>query len=514
MPVEWSGLSPELLLTLDREAVEPLRSQLERQIRDAIRSGRLAVGERLPSSRALARELGLSRGLVQDCYGQLQAEGYLSADLGSATRVAARAGAAPDVVPGASGVVGVVGVAGVAGVAGVVGVAGVEDAAGSSARSVAWRDGAAPGLGAGAYSRFTVDFASSVPDLASFPRADWAWAMREACRTAPNAALNYGDPRGSQELREVLAAYLRRVRAAAASPERIVVCTGFAQGLNLVLRALARNGVLLVGFEDPGYSVTVSAAASRVGIDAVPVPVDESGIDVTALAATGARAVVLTPAHQWPTGVVLSADRRLALTEWAAACDGTIIEDDYDAEFRYDRDPVGALQGLARDRVAAIGTVSKSLAPSLRLGWVVCPPALADAVSEEKALHDRGSPVLDQLALATLMRSGRFDRHLRRMRASYGRKRAALVEALAAHAPEVALTGLAAGFHAVAHLPGTLGEGAVIEAAKERSIGLYGMSEQRSDRSPVPAQLVLGFGNLTERAIRAGVEAIGDLLRG
>ncbi len=312
----------------------------------------------------------------------------------------------------------------------------------------------------------------------------------------------------------MLAAYLRRVRAAAASPERIVVCTGFAQGLNLVLRALARSGVPLVGFEDPGYSVTVSAAAARVGIDAVPVPVDESGVDVTALAATGARAVVLTPAHQWPTGVVLSADRRLALAEWAAACDGTIIEDDYDAEFRYDRDPVGALQGLAADRVAAIGTVSKSLAPSLRLGWVVCPPALADAVSEEKALHDRGSPVLDQLALATLMQSGRFDRHLRRMRASYGRRRAALVDALAAHAPEVALTGLAAGFHAVAHLPGTLGEGAVIEAARERSIGLYGMSEQRSDRSPVPAQLVLGFGNLTERAITAGIAAIGDLLRG
>ncbi len=233
----------------------------------------------------------------------------------------------------------------------------------------------------------------------------------------------------------MLAAYLRRVRAAAASPERIVVCTGFAQGLNLVLRALARSGVPLVGFEDPGYSVTVSTAAARAGISAVPVPVDESGVDVTALAATGARAIVLTPAHQWPTGVVLSAERRLALAEWAAACDGTIIEDDYDAEFRYDRDPVGALQGLAADRVAAIGTVSKSLAPSLRLGWVVCPPGLVDAVIEEKALHDRGSPVLDQLALATLMESGRFDRHLRRMRASYGRRRAALVDALSSQAP-------------------------------------------------------------------------------
>jgi GntR family transcriptional regulator/MocR family aminotransferase len=212
--------------------------------------------------------------------------------------------------------------------------------------------------------------------------------------------------------------------------------------------------------------------------------------------------------------VVLSPQRRLQLAEWAADSGGTIIEDDYDAEFRYDRDPVGALQGLAPERVAAIGTVSKSLAPSLRLGWVVCPPGLADVVIEEKALHDRGSPVLDQLALALLMQSGRFDRYLRRMRASYARRRAALVDALAAHAPEVSLTGLAAGFHAVAHLPGDLGEQTVIDAARERSVGLYGMSEHRSDCSVLPAQLVLGFGNLTDRAIASGIAAVGDLLRG
>jgi GntR family transcriptional regulator / MocR family aminotransferase len=479
MPVEWSGLSPELLLSLDRRAAEPLRSQLERQIRDAIRSGRLGVGERLPSSRALARELGLSRGLVQDCYGQLQAEGYLSADVGSATRVAARAGAA-----------------------------------GSGSREPESSPGPGRQQAPAAGPALTVDFASGVPDLASFPRADWAWAVREACRESPNASFNYGDPRGTLELRVVLAAYLRRVRAAAASPDQIVVCQGFAQGLNLVLRALARTGVTLVGFEDPGYSATVSKAAARAGIDAVPVRVDESGVSVTALAATGARAVVLTPAHQWPTGVVLSAQRRLALAEWAAGCDGTIIEDDYDAEFRYDRDPVGALQGLAPNRVAAIGTVSKSLAPALRLGWVVCPPGLIDAVTEEKERHDRGSPVLDQMALAILMESGRFDRHLRRMRASYAGKRAALVTALAEHAPQVPLTGLAAGFHAVAHLAGSQREQAVIEAARRRGIGLYGMSEQRSDRSESPPQFVLGFGNLSERAIMSGIAAIGGLLRG
>jgi GntR family transcriptional regulator/MocR family aminotransferase len=504
MPVQWSGLSPELLLTLDRRAVEPLRTQLERQLRDAIRAGRLAAGERLPSSRELARELRLSRGLVQDCYAQLQAEGYLSTRVGSATRVAARAGREP-------------GQAVWSGQAVRSGQA-VWSGQAAGPGSVPAGRPAPTGVGAAlddnvpGRPRFAVDFASGVPDLASFPRTDWAWAMREVCRTAPTAAFGYGDPRGSHQLREVLAAYLRRVRAAAASPELIIVCTGFAQGLNLVLRALAGAGITRVGFEDPGYSLTIAAAASRAGVDAVPVPVDESGVDVTALASTRARAIVLTPAHQWPTGVVLSPERRLQLVEWAAGSDGTIIEDDYDAEFRYDRDPVGALQGLAADRVAAIGTVSKSLAPSLRLGWVMCPASLAGAVAEEKARQDRGSPVLEQLALATLMESGRFDRHLRRMRDSYARRRVALVEALARHAPDVTLSGLAAGFHAVAHLPGQVAEEQVITAARERSIGLYGMSEHRSSGSPNPAQLVLGFGNLSERSISTGIAAVGDLL--
>ncbi len=465
MPVEWSGLGPELPLAVRRGTAEPLRAQLERQLRDAIWDGRLAVGERLPSSRELARALGLSRGLVQDCYAQLQAEGYLDTRVGSATRVAAGAGLPPAA--------------------------------------------AAPA----APPRLTVDFASGVPDLASFPRADWAWAVREACRAVPTAELDYGDPRGSATLREVLAAYLRRVRAAAADPDRIVICTGFAQGLILVLRALAQSGIHLVAVEDPGYSGTVTAAAATAGVRAVPVPVDESGIDVARLAATGARGCVLTPAHQWPSGVVLTAERRRQLAGWAAQRDAVIIEDDYDAEFRYDREPVGALQGLAPDRVAALGTVSKSLAPALRLGWICCPPVLAGAIAADKAVQDRGTPGLDQLALATLIQSGRYDRHLRRMRGVYARRRGALVEALARGAPAVRLTGLAAGFHAVAHLPDQPGEQAVIAAARARSVGLYGMSEYRSTGAATPAQLVLGFGNLSEHAIRSGIAAVADLFQ-
>ncbi len=477
MPVEWSGLGPELPLAVHRGTAEPLRAQLERQLRDAIRDGRLAVGERLPSSRELAGDLGLSRGLVQDCYAQLQAEGYLATRVGSATRVAAGVGPSP---------------------------AGPATAAPATA---------APATAA-ARPRLTVDFASGVPDLASFPRADWAWAVREACRSVPTAELNYGDPRGSAQLREVLAAYLRRVRAVAADPDRIVICTGFAQGLILVLRALARSGIELIAVEDPGYSGTVTAAAATAGVRAVPVPVDESGIDVRRLAATGARGCVLTPAHQWPSGVVLTAERRRQLADWAAQRDAVIIEDDYDAEFRYDREPVGALQGLAPDRVAALGTVSKSLAPVLRLGWICCPPALAGAIAADKAVQDRGSPGLDQLALAMLIQSGRYDRQLRRMRAVYAGRRGALLDALARSAPAVRLTGLAAGFHAVAHLPEQPGEQAVIAAARARSVGLYGMSEYRSTGAVRPAQLVLGFGNLTERAIRSGIATVADLLHG
>jgi GntR family transcriptional regulator / MocR family aminotransferase len=475
MPIEWAGLSPELLLPLDRGAAEPLRSQLERGLREAIRSGRLQAGERLPSSRELAGSLGVSRGLVQDCYGQLRAEGYLTTRVGSATRVAAmgsRVAPTPAVA-------------------------------------------APPATPPAAPPPLTADFQFGVPDLASFPRADWLWAQREACRHAPTAAFDYGDPRGSPVLREVVAGYLRRVRAAAADPERIAVCTGAAQGLNLMLHVLVRAGIRRVAFEDPGYGDgETTTAAAWAGVDTVPVPVDHDGIDVDALAASGARAVVVTPAHQWPTGVVLAPDRRHALVAWAASADAIIIEDDYDAEFRYDRDPVGALQGLAPDRVVTLSTVSKSLAPAVRLGWILCPPSLTEAITEEKRVSDRGSPVLDQLAVAALIESGRYDRHLRRMRTTYAKRRDVLVDALARHAPSVALTGLAAGFHAVAHLPAPVDEQAVVAAARARLVGLYGMSACRMTRSRTPPQLVLGFGNLSEHSIRAGITAVGDLLDG
>src|SRR5580658_1919260 len=481
MAIEWSGLSPELLVRLDRSASQPLRGQLEASLREAIRSGRLRAGERLPSSRELARELGVSRGMVQDCYGQLLAEGYLTSHTGSATRVA-----------------------------------------GISGQQAGDQPGPGPAAVAPSPPRHSpqppliADFQHGVPDLSSFPRTDWAWAVKQACTQAASSDLGYGDPRGSSVLREVLAGYLRRVRAAAASPERMIISTGFAQGVNLVLRTLARQGgVTCVAFEDPGYGSAQADETLRavlaMGIRVAYVPVDGQGLVVSELAASGAQAVVVTPAHQSPTGVVLSPARRHALTDWARR-GGYVIEDDYDSEFRYDKEPVGALQGLAPERIFLLGTASKALAPAVRLGWVHAPSALAAAVAAEKEMSDRGSCMLDQLALATLLTTGRYDRHLRRMRAVYAARRTALTDAFARHAPRVQLTGLAAGFHAVAPLPPGTDETAVIAAARERLVGLYGVGEYRGDPDAAPPALVMGFGNVGERAIEPAIAAVSDLL--
>jgi GntR family transcriptional regulator/MocR family aminotransferase len=465
MAVEWSGLAPELLVRLDRSRRGELGAQLQEQLREAIRSGRLAPGERLPSTRAMAGELGVSRGLAQDCYEQLVAEGYLVARPGSATRV-------------------------------------TEDARPVPSRMRPAETAPAP----------SVDFRSGVPDVASFPMRDWTWALGEVGRTAPLSAPGYGEPAGRPELRAVVAAYLRRVRGASVEPELVVICSGFTQGLHLVLLALARSGHRQLGVEDPGHR-DWAAIAERCGLRAVAVPVDADGARVRD-AAAGVRAAVLTPAHQTPTGVVMTPERRREAIAWATERDGVLVEDDYDAEFRYDRQAVGTLQGLAPDLVVTIGSVSKSLAPALRLGWIVCPPHLAAAIAHEKDLADRGSPALDQLALARLMESGRYDRHLRRMRALYARKREALVAALATHAPGARLTGLAAGFHAVVRLPDGADEDAVARDAAARGVAVYPLSGYRFGVDDHPPQLVLGFGNLGEAAIERGIGAIGDLLTG
>ncbi|WP_328990708.1 PLP-dependent aminotransferase family protein [Kribbella sp. NBC_01245] len=465
MAVEWSGLTPDVLLRLDRQSPETLGSQLQNALRTAVREGRLQTGERLPSSRKLATDLGVSRGLVQATYEQLEAEGYLRAFGGSATRVAFSPQSAVTTL--------------------------------SKPTPVA---------------RMEIDFIPGRPDLNSFPTRDWLWACGEATRTASATDLGYGDPQGSIRLRCVVAAYLQRVRGAFAGADDLVICSGFTQGIALTLAALRAEGLTSVAVEDPGHQ-DMHTLVRRAGLTPVFVPVDDQGLVVDELVRTKATAVIVTPAHQTPTGVVLSPERRLALLRWAERMNGVVIEDDYDSEFRYDKQAVGSLQGLAADHVVSIGSVSKSLAPAIRLGWVLAPRRLVARIAEEKNRSDRGSPALDQLALARLIESGRFDRHLHRMRSVYGARRGVLVEAIGEHAPNLELTGLAAGFHALARLGETADEAGLIAAAAQRSVGLQGLGRYTSPNYQGSPAIVFGFGDLNADAIKRGITTIADLLR-
>jgi GntR family transcriptional regulator/MocR family aminotransferase len=456
--------SLELFVALDRRARTPLRAQLEEQLRVAIRSGRLEPEISLPSTRALAQSLGVTRGLIVECYAQLQAEGYLTARSGSGTQVAGGA-TVPD---------------------------GPADAAQEAARP-------------------HIDFRPASPDPGLFPRRDWVAASRDAIRQAPDVAFGYGDPRGALELRQALSGYLGRVRGVQADPRRIVICAGFTQAKNLVWRVLRTRGAGRVALEDPGQP-EVRRSVRRAGLTPVEIPVDAHGLRVQELDRVGADAVLVTPAHQFPTGAVLSPERRLALRHWARETGGVIFEDDYDAELRYDREPIGALQGLAPDAVIYCGSASKALGAGLRIGWLVCPPGWIDDVAEEKRAEDYGSPILDQLTFATLVASGRFDRHLRRVRIEYRNRRDALAQSLARLAPDVTLTGIAAGIQAVANLPPGADEQAIVTAAAQRDVGLYGMSAYRSTGATTPPALVLGYARLSDAAIPPAIERVADLL--
>ena len=468
MPVDWRRSGPDLTITLDRTGA-PLAVQIQEHLRVAIREGRLAAGERLPSTRRLADHLGVSRGTVVEVYEQLVAEGYVDSAVGSGTRVA--------------------------------------ELLGGDARRGNRRTVAPPAMSP---ARF--DFEYGIPDLRSVPLRDWAWAVGEATRTMPTAGLGDEDPAGSRHLREVITAYHRRVRAGCATADDAIVVSGFRQGLAFVLATLGRMGVDAVGLEDPGPREH-DRIAGRAGLTAVPVPVDAEGLDVAALRKTPARAVLVTPAHQCPTGVALSPARRRALVAWADEVDGVILEDDYDAEFRYDRQPVGSLQGLAPDRVIALGSVSKTLAPAIRIGWILTPHRFVDALTEEKHLSSRGAPGLDQEALALLIESGRFDRHLRRMRDLYRARRDVLTREVTAVFGPDSLHGLAAGCHAVLALPTDVSEDAVVEAARTLEVRISGLGRYRLTRKPADPALLLSFSNITEQQLVLGVHAIAEAVR-
>ncbi|MFG2723284.1 PLP-dependent aminotransferase family protein [Streptomyces sp. NPDC048416] len=425
-----------------------LRSGLMDALREAVRGGRLAPGTRLPSSRTLAADLGIARNTVADAYAELVAEGWLTARQGSGTRVAQRAQARQD-------------------------------------RSHAPR--------LPTRRKPTYSLMAGSPDLASFPRADWLKAARHAITEAPHEAFGLGDPRGRVELRTALADYLARARGVYASPDRIVVCAGFLHGLMLMATVLRARRVREVAVESYGLDFHRKVLTGA-GLRTPPLSLDERGTRTEELGELkGAGAVLMTPAHQFPVGLPLPPDRRAAAVDWARTTGGLIVEDDYDGEFRYDRQPVGALQGLDPEHVVYIGTASKSLAPGLRLGWMVLPEHLVDEVGRAKA-GDWACGALDQLTLAQFIRSGAYDRHVRGMRLRYRRRRDQLVAALAERVPQVRVSGIAAGLHALVELPpGT--ERSVVQGAAWQGLALEGLAHFRNPQLPPGRDaLVVGYG--------------------
>jgi GntR family transcriptional regulator/MocR family aminotransferase len=402
---------------------------------------------------------------VAEVYGQLVAEGWLTARHGSGTWVAQRAGQRP----------------------------------------VAVRPTAVP-----AARPLRYDLRPGVPDVAAFPRSAWLAAARRAISAAPSLDLGYADPRGLEVLRAALAEYLARARGVMTAPDSIIVCAGFAQGLELLCEVLRNRGTRTLAVEAYGHPGHRQIAA-RSGLKLTTLPVDAHGAVMPGTAASRrAGAMLLTPAHQFPLGVALAPDRRRQLADWASQTGGLVIEDDYDGEFRQ---AVGALQPLAPEHVVYAGTASKSLAPGIRLGWLAVPPGLAPDVVAVKRAAGRLSSSLDQLTLAELIRSGGYDRQVRRARLAYRRRRDQLMNSLAQQAPEASVTGIAAGLHAVVRLPAGLTEDAVIAKAATRGLALQGLSTSRAGEHDEGPALVVGYATPPAHLFTTAVARLCAVLR-
>jgi GntR family transcriptional regulator/MocR family aminotransferase len=450
----------ELPIALDKGA-GPLHEQIERALREMIRSGRLAAGMELPSTRSLAGALGISRGVITEAYGQLAAEGYLAARQGAPTRVA-----------------------------------------------LTMRAREPRPLARSLLPKLPYHFHPGLPDLAAFPRESWLRSVRAALRSQPLDAVGYGDPRGVPVLRDALASYLARVRGAAPDPEHMMITAGFTQGFSLTCRALAARGIERIAMEDPGWHLH-RLVATQAGLEVVAIAVDGDGMDVAALATADPPAVLVTAAHHFPTGAPLSGERRAALIDWAEQRERLIVEDDFDAELRHDRVATGALQGLAPDRVLYIGSASKRLAPGLRLGWMLMPTWLTWELTAAKAIEDCGSETIGQLALSDFLARGELDRHVRRMRAHYASRRNALVQALARLLPEAQPDPHPAGLFALVMLPDHVNEGALLARAARDGVGAEGLGWHRLASSGPPG-LLMGYASLSEPAIEHGVRLLAD----
>jgi GntR family transcriptional regulator/MocR family aminotransferase len=461
--VAWEVLLPA--------ASAPARSRgraLQAALREAVRSGRLVPGTRLPSSRDLAADLGVSRGLVTEAYEQLTAEGYLRSGRGAGTWVG--------------------------------------DAVRAARSRVHDRAPRSPGARA--------DFVPGTPDLSLFPRAAWAAAQRHVLAELPHHELGYPDPRGLPRLRTALAELLARRRGVVADPERIVVVSGVTQATALLAFALHARGMREVGVEDPG-SPQHDDVYTSAGVTPVPLPLDADGLALGPLRASGVRAVVTTPAHQYPTGIAYSARRRAELLDWARSVDGIVLEDDYDGDFRYDRAPVGALQGLDPERVAYTGSVSKALAPGLRLGWLLVPEWLAEEVVTRKRTMDLGHPTVDQALFARFLEHGDYDRQLRRCQRAYRERRDALVTALAEHFPGAEVSGIAAGLHVIATLPVRYGpQDRFLARMAAAGVAVRPLSDCAhapvGEEGEAAVRLVLAYAHLSPVRIREGVRSMAE----
>ncbi len=473
-----TNLAWDTFLPLDEASRSgPLHVRLTSAIRDAIRAGRIGVGSALPPTRQLALDVGCSRWVVTEAYEQLVAEGYLEARIGSGTRVRPY------------------------------------DLAPSSPASVSTSNGPAV--------RF--DLTPGLPDFRSFPRVAWLRAARDAITAMPPTDFDYQPAGGHPRLRSVIAEYLRRVRGAVVRADDVTITSGILDGITLMSRALFASGRRRVAVEDPTWQRVVQSAR-HVGLTPVPVAVDAEGLRTDTLSDLAVEAVILAPAHQFPTGTALTRERRLVLLEWARYNDGLILEDDYDAEFRYDRRPVGSLQGIDPARVVLFGSLSKTLSPAVGIGWVVTPARWTEAIRSVESRLTAPS-VVDQITLARFIETGAYDRHLRAVRRRYRWLRDRFVTGVSKHLRECTVLGAAAGLHVLVGLPRGVSGRAVAETAAARGILLKDLQEcraepvnrgrsARDDHRDIPDEgVVLGYGNLAEDTIDVAVSELAAVLR-
>ncbi|MFE1413623.1 PLP-dependent aminotransferase family protein [Streptomyces sp. NPDC058746] len=470
-------MSLHATVALVRHSGIPLTSQIQRFIRQEVTEGALHPGTRLPSSRRLADDLGVSRSVVVEAYGQLVAEGYLEAVQGAGTQVVRHLERAAPAPP----------------------VPSLLDDAHGARRDPPVRWNLHPGGG-------------GVP---GFPRREWLACYQRALNAADPAALGYPPLAGDARLRVELARCLGRMCGVRSTPEQVMVTAGFAQTLGLLAASLPQLGIGSLGIENPGHPGQRRFVRES-GLRPVPLPVDGEGLVVEALAASGVRAVLVTPAHQFPTGATLSGPRREALVRWAREVDGLIIEDDYDRGLWYDRGAgrPPALQRLAPDRVVYAGTSSKSLAPGLRLGWLAAPVPLLDGLLRARARQDLGTDVLTQLAFAEFLRGGAYDRHLRRLNSLCRHRHDALREAVRRHLPGAAVVGPAAGLHAYVTLPRHTDEAALVAGALRRSVLLCGAASHHARPGGGAPALVVGHAHLPRTGAEQAVREVAAVLGG